>query len=73
MFLYLYLSDLLYVYLGLFSYYIVVLRAGIKSVNTGVVTGNKLDNQIFELSKLTPQEIKNGQLLSLKHFPNFLF
>lgn len=54
MFLYLYLSDLLYVYLGLFSYYIVVLRAGIKSVNTGVVTGNKLDNQIFELSKLTP-------------------
>ena len=56
-----------------FSATIAVLGPGIKSVNTGVVIGNKLDKQIFELSKLAPWKITNYQLLSLKRSRNFFF
>ena len=43
-----------------------ILGAVIKSVNTGVVIGDKLDNQIFGLSQLESWKIKIHQLLSLK-------
>ena len=43
-----------------------LLGAAIKSVNTWVVIGDKLDNQIFGLSQLEPWKIKIHQLLSLK-------
>ena len=59
MFLSLYPSDLRCAHLGLFSYYIIVLGAGINSVNTGVVIGNKIDNKIFELSTLAPWKVTN--------------
>lgn len=64
-------SDLRYAHLGPFSYYIIVLGIWTRSVNTGVVIGNKLDNQIIELSKLAPWKITNHQLLSPKRSPNF--
>ena len=41
-----------------------LLGAGIKFVSTGVVIGNKHDNQIFELSKLLLWKIKIHQLLN---------
>ena len=63
MFLFFYPSDLSSLCTSeLFSCYIVVPGAGMKSVNTGVVIGNKLDNQIFELSQLAPWEIGTRQL-----------
>ena len=52
-----------------------LLGAAIKSVITGVVIGDKLDNQIFGLSQLAPWKIKIHQLLShgiyslLSHMP----
>lgn len=49
-------------HLGLFTCYIVVLGAGTKSVNTGVVIGNELDSQIFELSQLALWKIGTRQL-----------
>ena len=48
-----------------------VLGAGVKSVNTGVVIGNKLDNQIFEVSHSGAWKIKISQLFSLKCSRNF--
>ena len=50
-----------------------ILGAGVKSVNTGVVIGDKLDNQIFEGSHLAGWKIKIRQLLSLKCSRNFFF
>ena len=50
-----------------------VLGAAIKSVNTGVVIGDKLDNQTFKFSQLEPWKIKIHQLLSLKCSRNLFF
>lgn len=49
-----------------------VLGRGIKSVNTGIVIGDKLDKQIFKVSQLASCKVKIHKLLSFKAFTKFL-
>ena len=49
-----------------------VLGAGVNSVNTGAVIGNKLDNQIFEVSYSAAWKIKICQSYSLNCSRNFI-
>ena len=50
-----------------------MLGAAIKSVNTGIVIGDKLDNQIFGLSQLEPWKIKNSPIIVFQVFTEFIF
>lgn len=49
-----------------------LLGAGIKSVDIGVVIDKKLDNQIFELSQLAPWKNQNLPIIIFIELTEFL-
>ena len=55
-----------------FSLCLGVFGAAIKSVNTGAVIGDKLDNQIFGLSQLEPWKNQNSPIMVFKVFTEFI-